>query len=169
MALASIVFIGSESLGTRDHILLSQIWGFPFVASCDSQGGGIRPRLHTGSLSAYFPFSTYRALAIIRTSNETLRSIVLLYHWLLWISYVCFKTQCGPQTEHTREQLSVIICVSIATGMHAYQTIVQQVPILHCLADGHFQVSSQCILCDWIMLISVWLEGTVMWTSNTYR
>jgi hypothetical protein len=35
--------------GTRDHILLSQIWNFPFVASHDSQGhgGGIRPRLHT--------------------------------------------------------------------------------------------------------------------------
>jgi hypothetical protein len=30
LALASIVFLGSESLGTRDHILLSQIWYFPF-------------------------------------------------------------------------------------------------------------------------------------------
>jgi hypothetical protein len=29
-ALASSVFLGSESLGTRDHILLSQIWDFPF-------------------------------------------------------------------------------------------------------------------------------------------
>jgi hypothetical protein len=28
--LASIVFLGSELLGTRDHILLSQIWDFPF-------------------------------------------------------------------------------------------------------------------------------------------
>jgi hypothetical protein len=30
LALASIVFLGSESLGTRDHILLSQILDFPF-------------------------------------------------------------------------------------------------------------------------------------------
>jgi hypothetical protein len=30
LALASTVFLGSESLGTRDHILLSQIWEFPF-------------------------------------------------------------------------------------------------------------------------------------------
>jgi hypothetical protein len=30
LALASAVFHGSESLGTRDHILLSQIWDFPF-------------------------------------------------------------------------------------------------------------------------------------------
>jgi hypothetical protein len=29
-ALASVVFLGSESLGTRDHILLFQIWDFPF-------------------------------------------------------------------------------------------------------------------------------------------
>jgi hypothetical protein len=30
LALASVVFLGSESLGTRDHILLSQIWDFRF-------------------------------------------------------------------------------------------------------------------------------------------
>jgi hypothetical protein len=29
LALASVVFLGSESLGTRDRILLSQIWDFP--------------------------------------------------------------------------------------------------------------------------------------------
>jgi hypothetical protein len=50
LALASAVIIGSESLGTRNHILLSQIREFFFVASYDSQGHGrgIRPRLHTG-------------------------------------------------------------------------------------------------------------------------
>jgi hypothetical protein len=30
LALASAVLLGSESLGTRDHILLSQFWDFPF-------------------------------------------------------------------------------------------------------------------------------------------
>jgi hypothetical protein len=30
LVLASVVFLGSETLGTRDHILLSQIWDFPF-------------------------------------------------------------------------------------------------------------------------------------------
>jgi hypothetical protein len=30
LALARAVFLGSESLGTCDHILLSQIWDFPF-------------------------------------------------------------------------------------------------------------------------------------------
>jgi hypothetical protein len=53
LVLASAVVLGSESRGTRDHILLSQIRDFPFVASYDSQGygGGIRPRLHTGWLT----------------------------------------------------------------------------------------------------------------------
>jgi hypothetical protein len=51
LGLASAVFLGSESLGTHDHILLSHIGTSLFVASYDSQGrgGGIRPRLHTGS------------------------------------------------------------------------------------------------------------------------
>jgi hypothetical protein len=50
MALASAVFLGSKSLGTCDHILLSPNWDFLFVASYDSQGHdeGIRPLLHTG-------------------------------------------------------------------------------------------------------------------------
>jgi hypothetical protein len=30
LALTSAVFLGSEPLGTRNHILLSQIWDFPF-------------------------------------------------------------------------------------------------------------------------------------------
>jgi hypothetical protein len=49
LALARLVFLGFESLGIRDHILLSQIWDFLFVASYDSQGHGrgIRTRLHT--------------------------------------------------------------------------------------------------------------------------
>jgi hypothetical protein len=51
LVLVSVVCLGSESLGTRDNILLSQIWdSFFFVAFCYSQGhgGGIRPCLHTG-------------------------------------------------------------------------------------------------------------------------
>jgi hypothetical protein len=80
LALASSVILRSESRGTHDHILLSQIpdsrnlegqttlfisprnrvarlytqvLGSLFVASYDSQdyGGGIRPHLHTGSQS----------------------------------------------------------------------------------------------------------------------
>jgi hypothetical protein len=51
LALASVVFLGSDSVGTRDRILLSQISDFLFVVSYDSQGhgGGILSRLHTGN------------------------------------------------------------------------------------------------------------------------
>jgi hypothetical protein len=40
-------FLGSESLGTRDHILLSQLWDFAFRRLL-RHGGGIRSRLRTG-------------------------------------------------------------------------------------------------------------------------
>jgi hypothetical protein len=50
LTLASAVILGSESRGTHDHILLSQVRDFSFVASYVSQGygRGIRPRLYTG-------------------------------------------------------------------------------------------------------------------------
>jgi hypothetical protein len=52
LAFASAVFLGSESTGTRNHILLSQIWDFPFCRLLQlyspGHGGGIQPRLHTG-------------------------------------------------------------------------------------------------------------------------
>jgi hypothetical protein len=59
LALASTVILGFESRGTRDHILLSLIRDFLFVASYGSQGhgGGIRPRLLTGE--AWSESTTY--------------------------------------------------------------------------------------------------------------
>jgi hypothetical protein len=60
LSLASAVFLGSEPLGTRNHILLSQIRDFFFIASYDSQGhgGSIRPRLHTGQSQNQSHFTT---------------------------------------------------------------------------------------------------------------
>jgi hypothetical protein len=50
LALASVVLLGSKSLWTCNHILLSQIWDFPFRCLLRLAGSrwGIRPRLHTG-------------------------------------------------------------------------------------------------------------------------
>jgi hypothetical protein len=61
LVLASAVFLGSESLGTSDHILLSQIWCFHFrrLLRLAGHGGGIRPRIHRGALTALFRFSRY--------------------------------------------------------------------------------------------------------------
>jgi hypothetical protein len=52
LALASVVFLVSESLWTRGRTLLSQILDFPFRGLLRLAGlsGGIRPRLHTGVL-----------------------------------------------------------------------------------------------------------------------
>jgi hypothetical protein len=61
LALASAVILGSESRGTRDHILLSQFRDFPFrhllrLAS-RGYGWGIRPRLHTGYNPCQYNYS----------------------------------------------------------------------------------------------------------------
>jgi hypothetical protein len=92
LVLASSVILRSESRGTHDHILLSQIrdsphlesqvpqeqgvpkippgTGFLFVASYDSQsyGGGIRPRLHAGSLHCV-SITLKNALCLVVTHN----------------------------------------------------------------------------------------------------
>jgi hypothetical protein len=76
-------FLGPSPLdGTRDHILLSQTRDSLFVASYDSQGhgGGIRPRLHTGS-----KFETTTGLDYIdaeRTTQKTSHVIAISpVHW----------------------------------------------------------------------------------------
>jgi hypothetical protein len=62
MVLASAVILGSESRGTRDHILLSQIRDFLSVAFYEPQGygGGVRPRLYTGLTRCLKLSSLYR-------------------------------------------------------------------------------------------------------------
>jgi hypothetical protein len=59
LALANVVFLGSESLETRDHILLSYVRFETslFVASYYSQGhgGGIRTSLHMGDYYSVGP------------------------------------------------------------------------------------------------------------------
>jgi hypothetical protein len=63
LALTSAVILGTESYWTRDHILLSRIQDFLFVASYDSQGCGerIRPLLHMGMplLPSIVPLTTH--------------------------------------------------------------------------------------------------------------
>jgi hypothetical protein len=73
LALASVVFLGSEFLSSRDHILLSQETSL-FVASYDSQGdgGGIRPHLHTGGTVSYYWLLVSRNIPSGRTTaNKT--------------------------------------------------------------------------------------------------
>jgi hypothetical protein len=72
LALASAFILGSESRGTRDHILLVQIRDFLFVASYDSQGygGGIRPRLHTGCICVCISLIQSFAMSIPKSKSE---------------------------------------------------------------------------------------------------
>jgi hypothetical protein len=120
LVLVSVIIIGSESRGTRNHILLSQIrdstnleaqvslftspknriaqlyshtLGSIFVASYDSQGygGGIRTRLQSGLTSGSLPHSLFI-------------SAVEAYCWLLTYSRV------GPQHRKHIRCLVMDIC-----------------------------------------------------------
>jgi hypothetical protein len=66
-----IAFLGSESLGTRGHILLFQIWDLPFVASYDSHGhgGGIRPRLQTSKTRLSIAISSYIWVGFVENTS----------------------------------------------------------------------------------------------------
>jgi hypothetical protein len=73
LSLASAVIFGSESSGTRDHILLSQIWDFPFcrllrLAGLRWRTGGPR-RKHRSLL-----YPLLRAQPSARTGQKTLLS-----------------------------------------------------------------------------------------------
>jgi hypothetical protein len=99
LVLASAVIHGSESHGTHDHIILSQIWDSPnleshvlvfisprnrvaelypqamgslFVVSYDSQGcdRGIRTHLHAGSPYSLTVGSRYTSITSARTAQK---------------------------------------------------------------------------------------------------
>jgi hypothetical protein len=80
LVLASVVLLESESRGTRDHILLSQIWDIPCIASYDSHGHGerIRPRFHTGGIE--FPFTYFRVSSARTTHRKHSLCIVVWHH-----------------------------------------------------------------------------------------
>jgi hypothetical protein len=78
LVLASAVFLGSESLGTRGHICCLKFETTLFVASYDSQGhgGGIRSRLHTGncrfSIELFFITTLYGPNRKIIPNNSSI-------------------------------------------------------------------------------------------------
>jgi hypothetical protein len=89
LALASSVFLGSESIGTWDHILLSQIWDFPFRRLLRLAGSRWRystPPRHGSQLSLYSR-STDRIgntipLWMTQTAQKTRQGIYISpVHW----------------------------------------------------------------------------------------
>jgi hypothetical protein len=91
LVLASAVFLGSESLETRGHILLSRFETFPFVASYDSQGhgGGIRPRLHAGYTWASNLGISLTYIVAARTTHHRKQMPRLGPTCLHYFSYCC--------------------------------------------------------------------------------
>jgi hypothetical protein len=120
LALASAVFLGSESLGTRDHTLLSQTRNFLFVAFYDSQGhgGGNRRRLHTGGSQFPFPYSLIFSRHGPPTENTDLLLLSVDHtekSQVIAISPVHWRTDCCLTTSYKH---SSYCCVRISQGAY---------------------------------------------------
>jgi hypothetical protein len=128
LVLASAFFLGSKSLGSRDHILLSPLFyclsfeTSPFVTSYDSQGhgGGIRPRLHTG-LNSLFSWSLLYNLGTNCIENTAPNASIvarlfvatdtcLLRHWLT----LATQTTLSPLFLHVYSLPWARVCHTIA-------------------------------------------------------
>jgi hypothetical protein len=113
LAVASAVFLGSESLGTRDHILLTQI--SLFVASYDSQGhgGGIRSRLHTGSwcnFSLFSPISDEcKNLILLRRNPHWWSPIISSVYGLNIDRRILNEILYGVHNRHMSRELTIVL------------------------------------------------------------
>jgi hypothetical protein len=110
LALASAVFIGSESLGTRDHILLSQIWDFPFSRLLRLAGS----RWRYSTLPPHEYLKTYGSQLSLYSRNtdraENSLSIVVGEY----LPRSCIVTVAARTPSKTVPVLCTRICSSIA-------------------------------------------------------
>jgi positive regulator of sigma E activity len=95
LALASAVILGSESLGTGDHIYCLRFEASLLVASYDSQGygGGILPRLHTEVTTAQVKVKVTLRLKVSQSVNlgvEPHQGLMTRYLLLSWQLRSCF-------------------------------------------------------------------------------
>jgi hypothetical protein len=94
LVLASAVFLGSESLGTRDHILLSQIWDFLFRRLLRLAGSRWRystPSQHGLVCPNYLPYNHFE----LTEQNTTFPIVTLLLcAHLLPRERVCLEKGC---------------------------------------------------------------------------
>jgi hypothetical protein len=84
LVLASAVFLGSESPGIGNHILLSQIWDFPYCRLLRLAGWRWRystPPPHRYFLAMLWP-STLQCKESVRTSQETRHISATKFNWL---------------------------------------------------------------------------------------
>jgi hypothetical protein len=99
LALASAVILGSESRGTRDHILLSQIWDFPF--RCLLGLAGLSWKYSTPPPHGIVQSHTYmwQYKDAVRTSQETHYFSITKTHRLVLFREV-IAAYCENHMEH---------------------------------------------------------------------
>jgi hypothetical protein len=91
LVLASAVFLGSESLGSRDHILLSQFWAFPFrrlLLLAGSRWKYSTPPPH-GSMKFISGCLPYNSSTRTTVENTISNSIYIIARGLLLREHLC--------------------------------------------------------------------------------
>jgi hypothetical protein len=119
LGLARVFFVGSESLGTRDHILLSQIWVFPFRRLLRLAGSRWRysnPPPHGSLLSIrYNNITTIQSVSATKPNRFiTFTETVAVYcenhmehKYGLWVKYWNFKAG-GTYSNHWTYRIRMI-------------------------------------------------------------
>jgi hypothetical protein len=97
LALARAVFLGYESLGIRDHILLSQIWDFPFRRILRLTGSRWRystPPPHGFAPSLWIHFS-YNHFAQTQRKTQSVLLMKFVYSAVSWQwTHYCHALNC---------------------------------------------------------------------------
>jgi hypothetical protein len=130
LVLASAVFLGSESLGTRHHILLSQIWDFPLRRLLRHAGSRWASRILLHPLGTDHAQRTQPLYSCIaqtahktRVTCQTASSLVRYQHWA-W---------CGKR----RKQLPILFrvrpclqrCCPATRWSNPWQYFVRNIPM----------------------------------------
>jgi hypothetical protein len=96
LALASVVFLGSETLWTRNHILQSQIWDFPFRRLLRLAGSRWRystPPPHRVNLN-------WTTLNLISSRNGPTENTSRDHYLLLWCDVTVHMQAAQTQRKH---------------------------------------------------------------------
>jgi hypothetical protein len=121
LALDSTVILGSEPLGTRDRILLSQIWDFPFRRLLRLAGSLRSEPNISHHVLQFLCYSVFLCLSVTtatclpnRVLGDPLTSNVLP----LWLNYSGFQASCHNTLEYLMTASFQILAYSPFINMY---------------------------------------------------
>jgi hypothetical protein len=140
LALASAVILGSESRGTRDHILLSQIRDFPFrrhLRIAELRWTYLTPPPHGTSLRINPTESIFSALPLLQSSAYPWKMFVAcVYPWKIFVACVYPWNLCWFRWHGKR--------VPYKVGLHERASPYKRALASRCLAMDYSGFQASC-------------------------